>query len=294
MSPKAAAPRQKTVELYDFHRPTTLAREHTRVLETAFESFARQWATQLTAKVRVKSVVTNLSIIMQSYDEYIESLPPTTTMVLFGISGSESKMVIQFPTETSLIWISRMLGGTSAVPGEDRKYTQIEYKLISSLMNEAVEALVYSLGGLLAAELSMDSVVYNAQFAQAAGTSDLMVVSAFTVKVGETECSATVAFPSETLLAQLGAANPVVSSQNTREMVLTRLAGTPVTLGVRHVPVPILPGRVLRLSVGDVIKLPHPEGRPLDLTVEGLPFGTAVAVNAGPRTAAKIISTKEN
>lgn len=284
---------QKTVELYDFRRPTTLAREHARVLETAFESFARQWATQLTAKVRVKSVVTGQAIAMQSYDEYIESLPSTTTMVLFAISGSESKMAIQFPTGASLAWISRMLGGTSSVAGEDRKYTQIEHKLISSLMTEAVEALTYSLGGVLAADLTLDSIVYNSQFAQAAGTGDLMIVSSFTVQVGEAACEATVAFPSETLLGQLGAANPVASTENARELVLARLAGTPVTVGLRHIPVPVRPAKVLSLAVGDVIKLPHPEGRPLDLTVEGQPFGTAVAVHVGPRTAAKIIS-KEN
>lgn len=282
---------QKTVEMYDFRRPTTLAREHARVLETAFESFARQWATQLTAKVRVKSVVTGQSIIMQSYDEYIESLPSTTTMVLFAISGAESKMAIQFPTGTSLTWISRMLGATSSGgEEEDRKYTQIEHKLISSLMTEAAEALTYSLGGVLAGELTLDSIVYNSQFAQAAGTADLMIVSSFTVQVGETSCEATVAFPAETLLGQLGAANPVASTENARELVLARLAGTPVTVGIRHIPVSVLPAKVMSLAVGDLIKLPHPEGRPLDLTVEGLPFGTAVAVNVGPRTAAKIIS----
>uniref|UniRef100_UPI0037045857 hypothetical protein n=1 Tax=Vibrio cidicii TaxID=1763883 RepID=UPI0037045857 len=68
--------------VYDFRRPTTLAREHSRVLELAFETFARQWATQLTAKVRVLSQVTCDSVAMQTYDEYAASLPATTAMVL--------------------------------------------------------------------------------------------------------------------------------------------------------------------------------------------------------------------
>lgn len=293
MTSQDTAQAQKSVELYDFRRPTTLAREHSRVLETAFESFARQWATQLTAKIRVKSVVTCEQVLMQSYDEYIESIPATTTMVLFTIAGSESKMVIQFATETSLSWINRMLGGIGGA-GEDRKYTQIEHKLITSLMNESAEALAYSMGGILVATLAMDSIVYNSQFAQAAGTSDLMIVSSFRVEVGEAVCTATVALPSANLLTQLGATNPVAEADNARELVLQRLARTPVTVGIRHTPVAVLPGKVLSLAVGDVIKLPHPEGRPLDLTIEGLPFGTAVAVNSGPRTAAQIISTKEN
>ncbi|WP_235835466.1 MULTISPECIES: hypothetical protein [Arthrobacter] len=68
------APR-RTVDVYDFRRPTTLPRQHSRVLEVAFETFARQWGTQLTAKVRVKSTVTLEQLIMQSYDEYASSLP---------------------------------------------------------------------------------------------------------------------------------------------------------------------------------------------------------------------------
>ena len=69
MSAQDTVKPQKSVELYDFRRPTTLAREHARVIETAFESFARQWATQLTAKIRVKSVVSGPTVIMQTYDE---------------------------------------------------------------------------------------------------------------------------------------------------------------------------------------------------------------------------------
>lgn len=42
MSTQDAAKPQRSVELYDFRRPSTLAREHSRVIETAFESFARQ------------------------------------------------------------------------------------------------------------------------------------------------------------------------------------------------------------------------------------------------------------
>ena len=39
-------------EVYDFRRPMTLAREHGRVLERAFETYARQWGNQLSARLR--------------------------------------------------------------------------------------------------------------------------------------------------------------------------------------------------------------------------------------------------
>ena len=91
------APEAAAVEatVYDFRRPTTLAREHSRVLELAFETFARQWGTQLTAKVRVLSQVECLSVQMQTYDEYAASLPATTAMV------GEIRLVRPFQTPCS-------------------------------------------------------------------------------------------------------------------------------------------------------------------------------------------------
>ncbi|WP_192476460.1 hypothetical protein [Arthrobacter sp. AET 35A] len=44
--------------------------------ELAFEMFARQWATQLTAKVRVKSTVVSEPVDMKTDEEYAGSMPP--------------------------------------------------------------------------------------------------------------------------------------------------------------------------------------------------------------------------
>src|SRR5215218_808553 len=61
-------------EVYDFRRPMTLAREHGRVLEMAFETYARQWGNQLSARLRALSAVTLESVAMHSYDEYVRAL----------------------------------------------------------------------------------------------------------------------------------------------------------------------------------------------------------------------------
>ena len=98
----APAKAAKSIELYDFRRPTTLAREHARVLELAFETFARQWGTQLTARVRVLCTVTCEQVVMATYDEYAGSLPAKTAMVLCTVAGLEARAVIQFPTTSAL------------------------------------------------------------------------------------------------------------------------------------------------------------------------------------------------
>lgn len=289
-----AADRQRTVDVYDFRRPTTLPRQHSRVLEVAFETFARQWGTQLTAKVRLKSTATLEHLSMQSYDEYSASLPSVTSMVLCRIEDTDSRLVIQFPATAALTWLSRMLGGStdSAVP--ERKFTQIEYALLSRMVEEVLEDLKYSLGNLLTQSVTMDGIQYNSQFAQAAAPSELMIVAGFSVNVGGTQCTSTLAVPADVLLSRLGDVNPTVHSLDNEALVRAQLAQVPVDVAIQLTPAHVTPAQILALAVGDVLPLPHLENRPFDVAINGTRLATAAAARHGSRAAAVIVTTEEH
>lgn len=285
----------RSVEVYDFLRPTTLAREHSRVLELGFETFARQWGTQLTAKVRVLSQVTCEQVVMTTYDEFAASLPATTAMVLCPVEGSTAKAVIQFPSAAALGWVTHMLGGASSASADlpERKFTPIEQALVRRLMDDALEDLRYSLGSLLVTPISVGGFQYNSQFAQAAAKSDLMIVASFDVRVGEASSPATLALPAEILLPQLGETNPTSTTANARELIDSQLAAVPVEVALQFLPAQVLPSAVLGLSVGDLLPLPHPEHRPLDVTVDGQTVGRAAVGANGSRLAGIIVTTEE-
>lgn len=287
------APDAADLPVYDFRRPATLAREHSRVLELAFETFARQWGTQLTAKVRVLSQVTCRSVQMQTYDEYAASLPATTAMVLCELDGVEPKGVIQFPTVAALSWVHAMLGGSGTPAVQERTFTQIEHALVRRLMDDALEDLRYSLGSLLVAPIAVDAIQYNSQFAQAAATTELMIVAGFELRVGESVADATVALPASVLLPQLGETNPTSSAEDARELVDAQLAHVPVDVSLRLAPATVRPGDVLGLAVGDVLPLPHPQHRPFDLAVGGHPVAGAALGSSGSRLACVIVRTED-
>ncbi|WP_231556234.1 flagellar motor switch protein FliM [Cryobacterium sp. MLB-32] len=285
----------ETVEVYDFRRPTTLAREHGRVLELAFETFARQWGTQLTARVRLLCQVTCDLVLMQTYDEYAASLPSTTAMVLCSIDGIDAKTVMQFPTRTALSWVDHMLGGNgSKATKEERKFTPIEQALVRHLVEEGLEDLRYSLGDLLLTDVTMDGIQYNSQFAQAAATGDLMIVATFGIRTGnETPVIATIAIPEHALMPQLGEANPKSLAENARERLEQQLAFVPVEVSLRLNPIQVLPNRILTLAVGDVLAIPHPQHRPLELVVNSQVLATAAVGVNGSRLACIVIDTEE-
>jgi len=280
--------------VYDFRRPTTLAREHARILELAFETFARQWGTQLTAKVRVMSQVALERVAMQTYDEYVASLPATTAMVVCEVEGITAKTVVQFPASAALNWVSHMLGSPGPTDVPDRKFTRIEQTLLRGLMDEALEDLRYSMGALLEAPMQVEAMHYSAQAAQAAAKSDLVIVAAFAIRVGERTVTASLALPADAVMPQLGDLSAAVAPQDAADMVRAHVVSIPIDVSLALAPTIITPRAVLNLAVGDVLALAHPTHRPFDLAVEGRRLGQAAAGTRGGRLAAVVVSTEEN
>ncbi|MBT1683447.1 flagellar motor switch protein FliM [Curtobacterium flaccumfaciens] len=278
-------------EVYDFARPSTLAREHARVLELAFETFARQWGTQLTAKVRAVSQVTCEQVEMTTYDEYAASLPALTGMVLLPITGLTPKGVLQLPLDAALTWVSHALGASKPLPTPDRTFTPIEQALVRKIVEDALDDLRYSFGGLLAQDVTVGGFQFNSQFAQAAQKGDLMIVASFSIRVGDRIAPGTLALPAEAVLPQLGEAAAHVSPADARALLDAQLESVPVGVSLRFAPAAVLPTQVLRLAVGDVLPLPHPQHRPLTIAVDGEPVGTAAVGANGSRLAGIVVTT---
>jgi flagellar motor switch protein FliM len=285
----------KSVELYDFRRPTTLARDHARVLELAFETFARQWGTQITARVRALCTITCDQVLMLTYDEYAASLPSKTAMVLCTIAALDAKSVIQLPTVTGLTWVNHMLGGNGSqlIPSE-RNFTPIELALMRQMMTEALEDLRYSFGPLLVNDFAVEGIQYNSQFAQAAAPADLMIVATFSIRIERNTTTSTLAIPAAALMPQLGEANPMRITTNSAEYLQAQLAAVPVDVALRLTPARVLPSRILSLMVGDVLPIPHPKHRPLDLAVGGQSLARAAVGANGSRLACIVIDTEES
>jgi flagellar motor switch protein FliM len=187
-----------------------------------------------------------------------------------------------------------MLGGAGVPVVHERTFTQIEHALVRKLMDDALEDLRYSLGSLLATDISVDAIQYNSQFAQAAATSELMIVAGFQLRVGESTAPATLALPASVLLPQLGETNPTSSTENARELVDAQLARVPVDVSLRLTPAVVKPSVVLGLSVGDLLPLPHPQHRPFDLAVGGQPVAGAALGSSGSRLACVIVKTEDS
>jgi flagellar motor switch protein FliM len=280
----------KEPEVFDFQRPTTLGRDQMRALTSAFDNFARQWSTQLTAMTHVLAKVEVESINVERYGEYADALGVFTAIVLLKIDGMGSRGVLQFDPEVAISWVGRMLGGNGSIPAPNRVFTAIEEAVVGRLIEYVIEDLTYSLGEELSGDIALDEVQYNPQMAQAMRAGDFVVVVRFSIQVGSSPATSTLAFPIEALAPREDRGDTAVGD---RDRLIAQLDAAPVTIALELEPAIVGPTDILRLAQGDLIRLPHAQHRPLNVTVDGLVVARAAAGTSGRRLACVIVNLEE-
>lgn len=289
-------------EPYDFRRPMTLAREHGRVLEVAFETFGRQWATLLTSRLRVVTQLTLESVEMRSYDEYVRTLPTTTVMVMCTVEPGRSAAVLQLPMDATMLWVDYLLGGPGLVlEATDRELTEIEWHLVRDLFQHALSDLTYAFAALAPLEMTARSVQYNPQFVQAVPASEPVIVATFDVTTGEQSTTLTFMTPADVLLASLLAgekldnrpADEVRAHHAALEDLANQVGEVPVGVSVRFRPVTVTAAKISGLEPGDVIPLAHRADHPLDVVVGDVVLARAALGSNGSRLACLVVTSEE-
>lgn len=305
--PRTAAPvsrRARTAEPvpYDFRRPLTLSREHARHLEMALQRFARLWGTQLTARLRTPAQVTFDDLALLPYDEYVGALPTPTAVVLCTVEQPRTTAILQMPVPTALVWVDYLFGGTGlGDEREGRELTEIETTVVREVLQRALDDLGYVFATITPLQLTFRQVQYNPQFVQAVGASDAVLVSTFSLRVGERTDTATLMLPADLVLAALrtgddGAVRDVDEHRRQQAARVELEAATrevPVEVVVRCTPRTVHPRDVADLAVGDVLPLSHPSVRPLEVVVDGIVLAHAAAGSHGNRLACQVVSVEE-
>lgn len=310
-SPSQAGSRKRrrgVVTPYDFRRPTTLAREHTRALEMAFETFARQWSTLLLTRLRSQTQVQLTGVVAQSYDEYVRSLPGAGVLVTFRPDAGGEQGLLQLTSATAMTWLDLLLGGGAAATpaGPDaveRELTEIERRLLADLVTRTLADLAYAFATVAPMSPVIGAIESSPQFLQLAAAADVVLVASLAVAVGEDAegVPATMMLPLAPLLARLqeqgGDRARSEDAQRARRNAAAVLARSvpdlPVDVVARMSPLTMRPRQVVALSVGDVLHMPHPTARPLDVVTNDVVLARAVAGTSGNRLACLVVAQDE-
>ena len=288
---------------YDFRRPIQLSREHARTLQLGFDGFARQATTVFTSSLRTVCSVTLAGIEQRTYAEYVDSLGQSTYMTLFSAEPMPGVGMIEMPLFAIFSSVDHMLGGPGADTQPERPLTEIESGVARGLIERLLSEMRYYLAPVVPLEPTITGVEYNPQFAQVAGTADVMVVVLFDLRINDRDHRMSICLPFSGLVPHLTSANqsgPVSDRERAQraasaQLLQEQFAKVPVQVSVRFKPTKLSPHAISELRPGDVVRLSHAASLPLDVTVADDTFAQATAGARGQRLAALIVDTpKEN
>jgi flagellar motor switch protein FliM len=288
------------LRLYDFRRPTKLSRDHTRVLEIAFDTFARQWTTLLTTTLRAVSSVRLRAIQHLTYDEYVSALPTPATIMVITVDPIAGVALLQTALSATMTIVDHLLGGPGTPPQPQRPLTEIESTLVTGLTERTLSELRYALESLVEIEASITGIEHNPQFVQAAAPSDLVIVASFDLRVGRDESVATLCMPFngvfpyvERSLMGASVGRERADRQASARAVASRLSEAPVSVSVTLGATRVRMSDIVGLRLGDVVRLRHALDQPFEVMSAGTTFAYAVPGSEGTQAACLIVNPPE-
>ncbi len=261
----AAAPRSfgaVSYEIYDFRRPDKFAKDQLRTMQMLHETFARLFASSLSAYLRVPVHVDLVSVEQVPYEEYIRSL--TSSIInIFSMAPLTGQALLEMEFNVILSMIDRLLGGPGSMVKTGNVLTDIEKALTDSIINRALKDLHTAWEGIAQFTPKRESMETQAQFVQIVPPNDVVVSILFEVKVGELRGAMSLCIPylllkpiTPKLSAQRWFSSSVKKNTGRHAAVLARkLERTHLELAVRLGHAGISVDQLLQLKVGDVVTL---------------------------------------
>lgn len=290
--------RPAKVSKYDFRRPNKLNREHVRALEIVGETFARQITTVLGTSLRTGVNTTMDDISQYTYDEYVRELPNPTMLTVLDLLPLKGSAMFHLPSSLTMTIIDRLLGGTGGGNIPMRAPTEIELRLLTNLLDRVFERLGAAFEALVPGmRPQLNRTESNPQFAQVSAPTDMVIVTAFTVRIDGTPSPISLAVPFTTLSPVLEQAtnrnliDDAALADELRHALQASLHQSGLQVRVRFDEITLSSRRVATLRPGDVLTLDQPLDKPLTVEVAGLPRFRATAGTKGKRVACLVTDT---
>ncbi|HOK41387.1 MAG TPA: flagellar motor switch protein FliM [bacterium] len=279
LTKKKGPQRQRKVKLYDFKRPDKFSKDQIRTLQMIHEVFARLTTAALSAQLRTIAHLHVASVDQLTYEEFMKSIPNPTTLTVIDMHPLEGSCVIEIDPAIAFTMIDRLFGGKGAVIQISREMTDIEQSVIEKIMIKILNNLKEAWINVVDLKPRLEKIESNPQFVQIVPPNDMVVLITLETKVGEVEGMTNLCIPYiviEPIINKLSAQfwyasirrGSTTESLKRLEKKLNDIDFTIAgELGDTYISVEDL----LKLKVGDVIKLNQEHNELLKLLIDNFP-----------------------
>ena len=289
--------RSKAPELYDFLLPKRLHRDQARALQIFAESFARQWTTLLSMSLRAVSQVSVGEIEQTTYADYLDKIPTPAYLAVIGLPPLPGTSVLHLPLPVVMTSIDRLVGGPGSLAQPSRPVTEIEAKLLQTMLTRVLAELANSMASLIEVDATHLGHETNPQFAQIAAPQDVVVYIEFELRVAASRGTASLCVPLKSLQPAFEelAAKGVDGRERTndeaglQQALETRIGEALLPISVRFRDVVLSTGELASLRPGQLMNLHHHISAPLHVAISGVNRLEATAGRRHTRLACVIV-----
>jgi flagellar motor switch protein FliM len=285
--------RSASIQPFDFKRPSTLSREHIRMMQMAQDNLARGLTTMFAGSLRAVATVTALDLEQRTYDEYIRSVPNPALLTMLGFGGRIGCMV-EIPLPVAFAATELLLGGPGGKDQPARAMTDLELALMRNIVDQMIPEFRTAVEPIMAIEPEFAGQESNPQFAQFAGPSEMVILVSFEVKLEHATGVIRFCLPFAHMQPHLDALSHTAQSGDSdgeleeRRRVQQHLSASPVQVSAAFRPAIASSRQIVELAVGDVIMTNHPTSLPLTMHVQGVPVYDATLGRVGRQLALQI------
>ncbi len=253
----------KKVRVYDFKRALRFSKDQIRSLTRIHENFSRLLTTYFSAQLRTYVHITVASVDQLPYEEFIRSIPKTTTLGIFSVAPLEGRFVLEINPIIAYAMLERYLGGHDNGPIKMGMMTEIELAVIERIFRKALESFREAWQSMVELEPELEGLETNPQFMQIVSPNETVAVISFTTKIADISGMINLCLPHvvlEPLMPKLTAhywleekqkkPDPAQTEQITQKIRQTELL-IRVLLGSSTITI----GDFIHLTKGDVIHL---------------------------------------
>lgn len=253
----------RKIKIYDFRRPGKFSKEQMRTVENMHETFARLATTSLSTSLRTLANVHVASVDELTYEEFIRSIPTTTTMGIVSMDPLTGQIILEIDPAITFTIIDRLFGGAGEGLKISRDLTDIEDTVMEGIIVKILGNLREAWTQVIDLRPRLSAIETNPQFAQLVPPNEMVLLVTLETKIGDVEGMMNLCIPYLTIEA-------IVSKLSAQYWYSTvRRGGTSENLNVLKeklstVEIPVIAeiGRIqvtvrdiMNLKVDDVIRL---------------------------------------
>jgi flagellar motor switch protein FliM len=284
---------------FDFSAPRGLERPQLRQLQLTLETYTRRAASVLSATLRTRVQIELVSLKERDVTAFAGGVEEASSLLLFAMPPLPGRAMVSLPLPLAMALVDLRLGGPGQSPNyPDRALTEIERGIFGPVGDLLLADLPVALTGLVPCGLG-NIVHESGQYLQHMGsTGDRCLVVSLTMQIGGAEAHPYELMLPFTMVRSLVDAMERMSGtaeEGPREVraVAERLLDVFAEASIRFLPTRLTSAEILGLAPGDVVRLPHPEGAPLQLAVGGLPLMHVSITQRGKRVVCTVIGQME-